>query len=341
MSRIHSCKFILIALGVLGCALLRAQSVNSSNRPTLAFPNCDAVSPLRIVAYGDQRFADPVITKGTNPRVRKWLAERVAQEKPQLLLLTGDTPFIGSQSEDWQDFQAESAPWRAAKLLVLPTIGNHEVRDNPVRGISNYLDNFPEIERHQYYSALCGPVEVISLDMTSSIGRASDQTHWFLSQLDHIPAQVQFLFILFHMPWMADKQSEMVADLPTRGTILLRDLLEEHLPKLHAQVIVVNGHIHNYERFERKGVEYIVTGGGGAEPYPIFFRGDEDLYKDKAFPVYNYITMDIKDGKLTATMWKVKDPDAQALTVEAKDHFTLMAPPRPHVIRKADPHGVH
>ncbi len=323
---IYSRAIILFVLSQLGCVLLHAQSVNSPTHPTLTFPNCDTAYPLRIVAYGDQRYADPSITKGTNPRVRKWLSARVAEEKPQLLFLTGDTPFIGSQAADWQDFQNETAPWRAAKILILPTIGNHEIRDNPEKGISNYLNNFPEIERHRFYSALCGPVEVISLDMTSYLGKASDQSRWFISQLDHIPAQVQFLFILFHMPWMADKQSQMVANLPTHGTLLLRDLLDEHIAKVKPKVIVVNGHIHNYERFERRGVEYIVTGGGGAEPYPIFLRGDEDLYKESGFPVYNYVTMDIQNGKLTATLWKVKDPDADSLTVEAKDHFTLTAP---------------
>ncbi len=283
---------------------------------------------MRIVAYGDQRFADPAITKGTNPRVRKWLAARVAEEKPQLLLLTGDTPFIGSQAADWKDFQLESAPWQAANILTLPTIGNHEVRDNADAGINNYLDNFPAIQRHRHYSALCGPVEVISLDMNSPLGRASEQMRWFAAQLDHIPAQVRFLFILFHMPWMADQQSQMVANLPTHGAIILRDLLEAHQHAIHARVVVVNGHIHNYERFERKGVEYIITGGGGAEPYPILLRGEEDLYKEPGFPVYNYVTMDILNGKLTAAMWKVADPDAPTLSVEVKDRFTLTAPPK-------------
>ena len=156
---------------------------------------------MRIVAYGDMRFADPVITKGTNPRVRKWLAERVAEEKPQLLLLTGDMPFIGSDSNDWQVFQSETASWRAQKILTLPTPGNHEMRDNPVVGNKNYLDNFPAIDHHRFYSALVGNVEVISLDMNSPTGRGSDQAHWFTDQLDHIPAQVEFLFILYHRPF--------------------------------------------------------------------------------------------------------------------------------------------
>ena len=98
----------------------------------------------------------------------------------------------------------------------------------------------------------------------------------------------------------------------------MRHLLEIHLHKMHAKVIVFNGHIHNYERFERNGVEYVTSGGGGAEPYPLLFRGSEDLYRDTAFPVYHYLTLDYRNRKLHAVMWKVKDPDAATLSVEKK-----------------------
>lgn len=97
---------------------------------------------------------------------------------------------------------------------------------------------------------------------------------------------------------------------------------------IHAEVMVFNGHIHNYERFERRGVEYVVTGGGGAQPYPLLFRDRTDLYRDTGFPVYHYLTLDVADRKLHAVMWKVVDPDAPMLTVEAKDEFTLTVPGR-------------
>jgi hypothetical protein len=96
---------------------------------------------------------------------------------------------------------------------------------------------------------------------------------------------------------------------------------------MHAKVVVFNGHIHNYERFERNGVEYVTSGGGGAEPYPLLFRGREDLYRDTAFPVYHYLTLDYEKGQLHSVMWKVKDPNAATLSVEKKDEFTLTAEP--------------
>jgi len=265
------------------------------------------------------------VTSGTNPRVRKWLAERVAGEHPRAVLLTGDTPFTGADPADWQVFQNETKSWRDEKILALPTTGNHEIRGDRVAGISQYLANFPSIARHRYYSALLGSVEVISLDCTLSSTPSSPQGRWFAAQLNHVPPQIEFLLVLYHMPWMADRQSQLLVGIPSPQSLALRNLLESRLDRMHAKVLVINGHIHNYERFERRGVEYVVSGGGGAEPYPLLFRGRADLYRDIAFPVYNYVTLDIADHQLHAVMWKVKDPDAATLSVEKKDEFVVNA----------------
>jgi hypothetical protein len=107
--------------------------------------------------------------------------------------------------------------------------------------------------------------------------------------------------------------------------LALRNVLEDRLDKIHAKVIVFNGHIHNYERFERRGVEYVITGGGGAEPYPLLFRGHSDLYQDSGFPVYHYLTIDVSNHQFHALMWKVKNPDDATLSVEQKDEFTIQA----------------
>jgi hypothetical protein len=295
--------------------------------PTFTISKYQTASPMRIVGYGDMRFTDPSVKMGTNPRVRKFLAERVAQENPEVLLLTGDMPYIGSNDADWQVFRDETALWRKKQILQLPTMGNHEVRGEHQKGIENYLQNFPGIQGHRYYSVLMGSVEVISLDMTSPSGGTSTQATWFAAQLDHLPKQVDFLFILYHTPWVVDEQSKLFTNLPSKEALTLRHLLEIHLHKMHAKVIVFNGHIHNYERFERNGVEYVTSGGGGAEPYPLLFRGSEDLYRDTAFPVYHYVTLDYRNGQLHGVMWKVKDPDADTLSVEKKDEFTLVAEP--------------
>ncbi len=302
---------------------------NRDNQPTLVLRRFVVGAPIRLIAYGDMRFTDPSVTSGTNPKIRKWLAEKIGAERPDALLLTGDMPYYGDRQADWDQFQRETASWRVGGFPVLPAIGNHEVYYDHAKGISNYFDNFPQIERHRYYSALLGSVEVLSLDMMEPAGPRSDQGRWYLAQLDHIPPSVEFLLILYHVPWVADTQSQLVASLPSKDALLLRSELEARLDHLHAKVLVFNGHIHNYERFERHGVEYLVTGGGGAVPYPILYRGSHDLYRDSGFPVYHYLTISIHDHQLHGAMWKVIDPEVpeSALNVEEKDSFIVLAHP--------------
>ncbi|HUX43526.1 MAG TPA: hypothetical protein VMV57_02130, partial [Terracidiphilus sp.] len=156
----------------------------------------------------------------------------------------------------------------------------------------------------------------------------SEQAKWFEAQLSHVPPQVQFLFLLYHIPWVADSQSHLIAGLPSKAALDLRGILDAHMAALRARVVVFNGHIHNYERFVRNGAEYVVTGGGGAEPYPLLFRGPGDLYRDMAFPVYHFVTVDLDRGHLHAVMWKIQDPDAAKLRVVARDQFFLSAPAR-------------
>jgi hypothetical protein len=295
--------------------------------PTFTIPKYEPGAPIHMVGYGDMRFTDASVKIGTNPRVRKWLAERVGEENPEVLMITGDMPYAGGREEDWRVYRQETASWNRKKVLVLPTIGNHEVRGGVEKGIANYLANYPGLKGHRYYSVLMGSVEVISLDMTSPSGGTSTQATWFAAQLDHVPKQVEFLFILYHTPWVVDQQSQLFTNLPSKEALTLRHLMEIHLHKMHAKVIVLSGHIHNYERFERNGVEYLISGGGGAEPYPLLFRGSADLYRDTEFPVYHYLSLDYIKGKLHGVMWKVKDPDAETLGVEKKDEFTIVAEP--------------
>jgi acid phosphatase type 7 len=317
-----------LACSFLICAPLRAATPPVPN-PTLVFKQFLPGQTIHMVAYGDMRFTDPSVTSGTNPRVRRWLAGRIAEVSPQVLLLTGDMPFTGAKTADWDEFQSETKGWRDRKILELPATGNHEIKGGAEQGIANYLNNFPGIEGHRYYSALLGSVEVISLDMTAGGAVNDPQARWFAAQLDHLPREVDYLLILYHIPWMADTQSRLLARTPSPAALVLRGILEARLNRLRAKVVVFNGHLHNYERFERKGVTYVVTGGGGAEPYPILLRGAADLYRDTGFPVYHYLTVDVDAKQLHAVMWKVKDPDATTLDVEEKDEFTIPAPPKP------------
>jgi hypothetical protein len=293
--------------------------------PTITVSGIQAGAPIKVIGYGDTRFTAPRDIKNTNPRMRKFLVDRIAEEAPDAIFETGDLPMRGSNPEDWQVFREETAPWRAKSLRVYPTLGNHEIVDDIDTGIHNYLAEFSDLQNCRYYSVLLGNVYLISIDEFTSMAEGSPQRTWLVSQLEHLPPRVNFVFFLDHMPLVNDLQTEVAAGLPQMQETYLRRLLETEKSKTRAAFVVLSGHIHNYERFQRAGIEYIVTGGGGAKPYPIFVRGNEDLYRDTRFPVFHYVVFQVHGAHIDATMYRVDKPSAANPKMEVGERFTLDA----------------
>ena len=79
-----------------------AQNPAADGAPTFTVSDLPTGRPLRIIVYGDMRFTETSNTSDTDPGVRKWLAQKVGEEKPDVLLLTGDMPFHGSNPADWK-----------------------------------------------------------------------------------------------------------------------------------------------------------------------------------------------------------------------------------------------
>ena len=291
--------------------------------PSIEGPTVAPGAPFKLVVYGDIRFTDPRNVTDTNPVVRRFLVDKVAAEKPLAMLLTGDLPFTGGDAADWQVYRRETAVWREARIPLYSTIGNHEVKGGFAQGIANYNRNFPQMKGYLYYSVQIGNVYVISLDCTQSYAEGSPQKRWLASQLEHLPKEVNFVFLLDHLPPMADLQSQVIASLPGKPEIALRGFLEAEAAKSTAKFAVISGHIHNYERFEHGGITYLISGGGGAKPYPVLVPGDEDLYRDRSVINYNYIVVQVHGKRAEATMYRVTDPGATVLTVEPKDTFVI------------------
>jgi hypothetical protein len=63
--------------------------------------------------------------------------------------------------------------------------------------------------------------------------------------------------------------------------------------------LVLNGHDHLYERSQKNGVYYVVTGGGGAPLYNI--NSVENPYQQMAMSVNHYVTLDVERTAMTLT----------------------------------------
>jgi hypothetical protein len=317
--------FLLFVAALTQGVFAQGPGAEEEGGPTFTVTDLPVGRPLRIVVYGDMRFTNHSNTSDTQPGVRKWLAQKVAEEKPDILLLTGDMPFHGSDPADWRVYSQETAAWTQDRVRVYPTIGNHEGLPDPATGIPNYFAAYPQIERHNYYSVQLGNVYLITLDSSTFMGGAWPQHRWLQAQLAHIPSSADFVFFLFHAPLVSDLQTAFMLGIPDPSALTLRHELEASAGTSRARFVVFNGHIHNYERFDVNGIMHVISGGGGARPYPIFIRGDQDLYQAGTYPNFNYLLITLEGKHAEAKMYRVVDPNAANKTVELKDSFVLDA----------------
>ena len=304
---------------------LPTDNVRSEPGPTFRIGDAEVGSTPVFVAYGDMRFTDPRNATAANPRVRQYLVNRVAEEHPIAVLLNGDVPLAGDVVDDYAVYRQETRAWRDGHIHVFPALGNHEFHgDNPQQDLENWWSAFPEFRNRRWYSAQLGSrLYSIALDSDAPLTQDSDQQKWFIRQIQALPPSVDFVVISLHHPPVADIQKHIEVDHnPRPNEISLRDLLSKMQPQTHAQFIVSAGHIHNYERHLVDGVVYLVSGGGGAKPYFVE-RTPDDLYRSELFPNFNYVKFVLQRDSLHATMFRVTDPEARVLSVQAKDDFDL------------------
>ncbi len=275
--------------------------------------------PFQFIAYGDIRFTDPARKDSSDPEYRRAIVAQVAKEKPNFLVITGDLVRRGGSAADWEVWDQETQPWRQAGIPILPVLGNHDTSGAP--DAAPYFQRFPELKNLHWYTVRAGNCLFIMLESDPN-NPDSPQWKWFLRQLRKVPNDVQFLFIVQHHPMATRSHKSMPGGghslRPIDGRMAL--LLEDRQKQLKIPIIVLAGHVHNYERYVHGGVTYITTGGGGATPYEIP-REPDDPYRGQG-AAYSYCRITVDRQSLRFESVKVEITEGQANFTVA-DSFQL------------------
>ena len=290
----------LVAIGVL--LTLSACTKKSSAQTSAASLQLDVKTPFRFVAYGDTRFHDPKDTEAANPAVRVALVQAIADANPAFICFTGDIVYNGNDANDWKVWDRETSVWREKKIPVYPALGNHDLHGDASVALGNYFSRFPDLQNSRYYSVRVANSLIVVLD--SSLDEVSGpQGMWLSGKLDHVPADVDFVFLMFHHPpYTSSSDAKVFGGGHSARSMeqALAKTLEEHQAHARYRIVVFNGHVHNYERHEHGGVTYFVTGGGAAHAYPIE-RAKDDPFQSKEIN-YHYLTVEVGPQQLNVTM---------------------------------------
>ena len=295
---------VLLPRLVAAFVLIAAVVIATAAKPDRGAPSLNfqpAQYPFKFVVYGDLRMTDPADIKDTDPVRRTALINKIADEQPAFVAITGDLVLTGSNSMDWAEWDRETKPWSGIQLF--PIIGNHDVRGDENAALGNFFKRFPQLDNSRYYAAQYGNVRVLGLDSDMMVDDSSPEMQWVKEQFNNIPPATDFVFVLLHHPSYT-RSNDQTGHAARPQEHHLGSFLEQQQKTIKARIIEVAGHVHNYERYEHGGVNYIVSGGAGASPYPIV-RGPDDFYKEPG-PTYHYCRFTADKGKLHMEMVKLE-----------------------------------
>jgi acid phosphatase type 7 len=258
---------------------------------------------LHIVAYGDVRFTDPTRVRESNPEIRRAIVHKIADEKPDFVIFTGDLVLAGERDQDWAVYRQESQPWRDANLRVFTLPGNHDEYGDPK--LRHYFTEFPELKYDRWYTVRALNTLTLMLDSEAD-AKGGAEWQWIEKTLDSVPQDVDFVLIALHHPPITKSHNQMLGGGHSvrPQEVALGAMIEQHAARMKQKIIVIAGHVHNYERYSRNGVTYIVSGGGGATPYKIA-RDPGDVLYDEPFPNYHICNITVDGPKLKLEMNKV------------------------------------
>jgi 3',5'-cyclic AMP phosphodiesterase CpdA len=202
--------------------------------------------PVRLIAFGDfgvggatqQQFGDGV--------------RRFERRNPaDYLVALGDNDYTENPTNFRTNWES-SFGWAPAEgVRVAAVLGNHDVRVQQGRYEFEAL-TMPG----RYYRRVVGLIELYLLD-SNDVGVA--QTAWLRRSLARSKARWR-IAALHHPPYSC-------------GAYLAHEHVLHHWAPLFERYrvqLVLSGHDHNYQRFApRRGVRYVVHGGGSRNIYPL------------------------------------------------------------------------
>lgn len=245
--------------------------------------------------------------------------------------------YHGHDSHDWEIFDKQTKPLRDAKIRLFPVLGNHDVDGGS--GRPDFFKRFAELKSYSqlendvWYSMIYGNSLFLMLDSQSDYRSDSPEGIWLRGMLKGVPDDLDFLFIVLHHP-VVTHASEGLGRVPVckgrKITIVAPHGVEASEKKLKlvledfsqshplTRLLVLSGHNHNYERYVDNHITYIVTGGGGATPYPVK-RDPNDAYHDSG-STFHYCKIGFDDEGLVFDMFKLNPQDG---TWKQSDTFRL------------------
>lgn len=218
---------------------------------------CTARNPgdsLRFLSIGD---TNPALGTSTTD-----VLSHVLPKNPDFTVHGGDIEYYDSLVETYALWFQLMAPL-LRQGAFLPAIGNHDSDtqsgEPPVK-YEQYTQRFfggaGFDGTDAYYAFSSGGVYFFALDTEQPIDPASVQMQWLANELQTVSATAGYRFsvLYMHRPFWTCGDT---GDDPTDLAQLMPTLTQYKVP------LIIQAHMHGYERFETTGLTIVTSAGGG------------------------------------------------------------------------------
>jgi acid phosphatase type 7 len=245
--------------------------------------------PVRFMAIGD-----------TNPALAQTgvkLLPQVLPSNPDFIVHGGDIQYYDSGLETWAYWFPQMQPM-LSQGAFFPAIGNHESEKSEEYSAYTvrFFGNAGFDGGHEHYRFESGGVWFFSLNSEEPLETGSDQATWLVQQLADAAARPGFRFsvVYIHKP--------LVTCGDTGDSSTTRMQLTPFLEQNHV-ALVIQAHMHGYERFELGPITYLTSGGGGGAIGNV----DENITRPEcpmrlaSGPYKHAVILDVAAGELQGT----------------------------------------
>jgi 3',5'-cyclic AMP phosphodiesterase CpdA len=255
----------------------------------------DSEKEFTFSVYGDNRIKD---TSFEYPHPHGQIVAGVQRDHPAFLISTGDIFKTGVDTLLYMEDFFLGAKDFIANTPIFLAIGNHEYGGDPDATATKKYFAFPG--NQTWYQMEYGKVQFLFLDSTKLLYKW-DGTERIKKSTEEIANDEQ-------LKWLEKRLIEpkprwrIVAlhhHIFSSGIFGIDHSLVEHLVPLLEKYdvdLVLGGHEHNYERSEKNGITYILTGGGGSYLRPVDVN--KNPYQKSAVAEFHHVRVKVDKERL-------------------------------------------
>lgn len=300
---------LIVIASFIGCASHAAARITEPPSHT-GFRRIDSRKSFFIIVGDTRKTSNWEFWRRGNDRQRKEIADEIARRSPAFVINLGDLVLTGSSEEDWKGFDNLNRNLREEGIPYLPVLGNHELHGNRKSALDNYFERFPALQRRRWYDFTWKNAGFIMLDSNFgdlSAEQRKEQEKWYLKELerfDHDDA-VGYVIVCCHEPPFTN--GEVEAPNPE-----VRVYFADPFLRFRKTCLFFSGHAHTYERFEKEGKFFIVSGGGGAPRHRVDIdpatRKYKDLFSGPSLRFFHFCQVELRRSALVLDVVRLQ-PD--------------------------------